>query len=109
MNLKQVRKELNVWGMFWAFKREGAGYSSNSVTGRLCETLRTGVFSIGTKYQVRDRADEIRVPEHIQVIDDCLHELTASELMYLKLKYINKKRINNLFIDRAEHKLASLL
>lgn len=109
MQLKQVKERLKDWGRFWRSKREGSGYGSNSVTGRLCETLRTGVFSQGTKYQVMHTADEIHVPDHIAEIDDCLKYLTPSELVYLKLFYINNKGNRTIFIDRAENKIAGLL
>jgi hypothetical protein len=109
MRLDQVRHRLKVWGSFWREKQQGAGFGSNSVTGRLCETLRTGIYSQGTKYQVRDSADEIYVPEHIAEVDDCLQALTASELKQLKKFYVKQKKERNLFLDRAENKLAGML
>lgn len=109
MTLKEIRKRLKQWGRYWAAQREGAGFASNSVTGRCCETMRTGIFSQGTKWQVKDRAEEIKVPEYIEEIDIAMNQLTQSELIYIKLKYVNNKAIRNLFVDRAEHKLAGLL
>lgn len=109
MRLDQVRERLKSWGGFWREQQQGAGFGSNSVTGRLCESLRTGVFSQGTKYQVMDRSDEIRVPEHIEEIDNCLSRLTASEVVYLKLKYINRKKVKRHILESAENKLAGML
>ncbi|WP_229814700.1 hypothetical protein [Shewanella hanedai] len=37
MNIKTLRKELKVWGMYWARQEQGQGYASRSACDRLKE------------------------------------------------------------------------
>lgn len=116
MNIDKLQNVLLAWGQYWYHQETGAGYGSNSVTGRLCETLRTGIYSSGTAHQVADRSESIIPPQHIQAIDDVLPLLTKAEIKHLNIKYKrdyknNKhreevKKISNIFIDRAENRLA---
>ena len=116
-SVQQVQRDLVTWGKFWHRKEQGAGYASKSVTGRLCETLETGIFSSGTAIQESDRADSIYVPPHIEHIDDSLKYLTLNERKWLRKKYVRQYndnfkvaiRYTNIFIDRAENRLCGLL
>lgn len=118
IKLKQVQKLLIDWGKYWSAKEFGAGFGSNSVTGRCMEIMKTGVQSSGTAHQVSDRADSIQPPPHIEEIEQVLTSLTTSERHWLRIKYIkhaNKLRdselmkYRNQIIDSAETKMCGLL
>lgn len=109
MTKKQLKHRLKLWGDFWARKRLGAGYASKSTTSRICETLQTQVYTVGTSYLVSDKSDNIHVPEHIQEIDSVLHELTIKERESLKKKYQQNKFVDSLHLTMAENKILGLI
>lgn len=117
--IEQIQFLLSDWGNFWSEKEKGAGFGSNSVTGRMCDALRTGVFASGTAHMVADRAESIHVPARFQDLDIAITQLSPSERKWILIKYkrpyTNKieraKRMTftNMFILRGEHKILGLL
>jgi len=109
MKIETVREHLRAWGKYWSKQREGQGYASVSITEQCCKILQTQVFSQGTSHLSSHLADSIHVPDWVQVIDEATNELTEAQKAYIKLKYINFKKVENIHIRNAEVKLASLL
>lgn len=112
-----MRNRLFDWGKWWfRYESEQLGYGRNSVTGRMCETLKTGVYSQGTGHLVASRADSIIVPDEIHEVDQALEILNKTQLHYIQILYKNsveKKEIMNydrdLITVTAESKLIGLL
>lgn len=107
--IKQVRKDLSVWGSFWARAEMGQGYASNSVTARICEMLRTQVLSSSDLHLFNDRAESIFVPLHIEETGNAIDKLSNKCRAAVKDKYIKKRQRNDLYIREAENALLGLL
>jgi hypothetical protein len=119
ITFESVQALLVDWGQFWDEKERGSGYGSNSITGKMCETLRTGIFSVGTAHMVSHTSDAINVPERLYLIDSAITRLTFNERKWLVAKYKKpfrgkeelKERVKftNMFIAKAEHRLLGIL
>tara|TARA_Y100000780_G_scaffold225263_1_gene237600 strand:- start:662 stop:1000 length:339 start_codon:yes stop_codon:yes gene_type:complete len=107
--IKQVRKDLEFWGLFWQEKQLGAGYASTSPTERACETLRTKIYTSSDLHLFSHSSDAIYVPQHIKTIDEAVHLLSIEFKKALKDKYIKCKERNDLYVLEAENKLIALL
>ena len=109
ITLKIVKQRLLHWGQFWANQEKGQGFASQSVTSRCCDILRTGIESSGTTHMFNQSADSIFVPYHHDEVGQCVAKLSINEQHWLKQKYIKKRKVDNLFIDRAEAALVGLM
>ena len=107
--IKQVRKELRVWGSFWARAEEGQGYARQSVTARICEMLRTQVVVSSDLHLFSHQADSLFVPLHIEEIGNVVDKLPHNFKLALKDKYIKNKVRNDYYLREAENLLISLL
>ncbi len=88
MNVKELRNQLERWGLYWSKQRSGSGYASTSMTGQACKILRTGVYSQGTN---RMTDLDFDIPDWVQEIDAVVSELSANQRSDLKYKYFNRK------------------
>ena len=111
MKISEVPNALKTWGAYWSRQRELKGFASVSITEQCCRILRTGIQSSGTAIHFSQMSDSVIPPDHIDEIDKALEtdKFNAAEHMYLKLKYINKKNIDNLHTRNAEMKLSGIL
>lgn len=107
--IKQVRKDLRVWGSFWARAEEGQGYARQSVTARICEMLRTQVLVSSDLHLFSHQADNLFVPEHIEEIGNVVDKLPHNFKLALKDKYIKNKVRNDYYLREAENLLISRL
>ena len=117
--INQIQVLLADWGNFWSDQEKGAGWGSNSVTGRMCDALRTGIFASGTAHMVADKSDSISVPARFQDLDVAITQLSPSERKWIVIKYkrpfktkverAKRMTFTNLFIARGEHKILGLL
>ena len=71
--------------------------------------MRTGVQISGTAIHFSEMSDSIIVPDDINEVDIAVDKLNAPQKMYLRLKYIGKKRIDNRHIYDAHMILAGLI
>ncbi|MAI64812.1 MAG: hypothetical protein CL600_08055 [Alteromonas sp.] len=107
--IKQVRKDLRVWGSFWARAEQGQGYARQSVTARICEMLRTQVFSSPDLHLYSNQVDSLFVPLHIEEIGRVIDKLPHNFKLALKDKYIKNKVRNDYYLREAENLLISRL
>jgi hypothetical protein len=107
--IKQVRKDLRIWGSFWARAEQGQGYARQSVTARICEMLRTQVVSSSDLHLYSNQADSLFVPLHIEEIGNVVDKLPHNFKLALKDKYIKNKVRNDYYLREAENLLISRL
>jgi hypothetical protein len=107
--IKQVRKDLEFWGLFWQEKQLGSGYASTSVTARICETLQTEVFISSDLHLFSHSADAMYVPPHIKIIDEAVSFLSKECRKAIMDKYIKCKNRTDYYLIEAENKLIGLL
>ena len=108
-NIKQVRKDLRVWGSFWANAEMGQGYARQSVTARICEIMRTQVQISSDLHLFSHQADNFYVPPHIDVIVNALDRLSLSCRTAVKDKYIKRKVRDDYYISEVENTLIEFL
>ena len=107
--IKQVRKDLRVWGSFWANAEMGQGYARQSVTARICEIMRTHVQISSDLHLFSHQADNLYVPPHIDEIGKAVDRLSLSCRSAVKDKYIKQKKRDDYFIREAENTLIAFL
>ncbi len=108
-NIKQVRKDLRVWGSFWANAEMGQGYARQSVTARICEIMRTQVQISFDLHLFSHQADNFYVPPHIDEIGRAIDRLSLSCRTAVKDKYIKRKVRDDYYIREAENALIAFL
>jgi hypothetical protein len=107
--IKQVRSDLRVWGIFWAKAEMGQGYSSQSVTARICEILRTEIQISSDLHLFSHQADSMYVPPHIEEIGESVAKLSSPCQCAIRDKYIKQKKRDDLYLREAENSLIVLL
>ena len=108
-NIRQVRRDLKVWGLFWSDAEMGQGYARQSVTARICETLRTEIQISSTLYLFSYHADSIYVPPYIQEIGNAVDKLASNCKAAIHDKYIKHKKRDDFYLREAENALIALL
>lgn len=107
--IKQVRKSLAMWGLFWARQEMGSGFGSKSTTARICETLQTEVYTSSSLYQFSHLSDNMHEPEHIKEIGDAIAKLSSKCRQAISNKYIKGDEINNYYTIEAENSLLGMI
>ena len=100
MNMKKLRKELKVWGRYWAQQEQGQGYASRSACDRLKEP-----FTPSSNGGSRDHMP----PEHINFYDVKVYKLTPDCRRALRAQYICNKQWQVLGFDSKKTFLFWLL
>ena len=91
--IKDVRFDLKQWGDFWARQENGQGYASKSNVQMLKKTLQLVNTIQETAYQTSHKADNIHVPEFIQILDKLILTLPTQCKIALRQRYTTKCRI----------------
>jgi len=107
--IQQVRKDLRCWGLFWSQKKLGSGYARTSVTAKICETLKTEVYTSSDLHLFNSSADSIYIPPHIERIGDAINKLSFGCRKAVNDKYINLNECSDFYIREAENSLIPLL
>lgn len=107
--IKQVRRDLDIWGYFWANAELGQGYAKQSVTARICEILRTEIQISSDLHLFSHQADSMFVPSHIDDIGKAVERLSQKCRAALADKYIKRKDRNDYYVREAENTLLTLL
>ena len=107
--IKQVRKDLRVWGSFWANAEMGQGYARQSVTARICEIMRTQVQISSDLHLFSHQADNFYVPPHIDEIGKAIDRLSLRCRTAVKDKYIKQRHRDEYYIREAENMLIAFL
>ncbi|AQS40209.1 hypothetical protein FM037_16550 [Shewanella psychropiezotolerans] len=79
MNIKTLRKELKVWGRYWAQQEQGQGYSSRSACDRLKEPFTPSSCG-GSREHIP--------PDHINLYDMKVYTLAIDCRRALRGQYI---------------------
>lgn len=108
-NIKQVRKDLQKWGNFWAAAKSGQGYPRQSVTARICEIMRTQVQISSDLHLFSHQADNFYVPPDVHEIGEAIDKLSLSCRTAVKDKYIKRKVRDDYYIREAENTLIAFL
>ncbi|MDP2715524.1 hypothetical protein [Rheinheimera sp.] len=95
MNIHDLRKELKMWGRFWAEKKALQGYASKSVTARCCEVLQTGIWASSDKHLFNHQADNIHVPWYIARIDRAITNLPVPQQSVINKRYVRQKLLSS--------------
>lgn len=108
-DINQVRASLKAWGLFWAEKEFGTGFGSTSSTAKICDMLKTQVYSSSDLHLFSHLSDSIFEPEHIENIGLAVDKLSLKCREALKLKYIKMKDLDNYHTREGENGLLGLL
>ena len=86
-NIKNLRRELKAWGLFWSSNEYGSGFSDKSNVLKVAEFCKRGgvVFS-------QSSAFEMHVPQDIEVMTYSIDKLSVHERLVLIGKYVKKKK-----------------
>ena len=107
--IKQVRKDLRMWGSFWAQAEMGQGYARQSVTARIMEIMRTQIQISSDLHLFSHQADNLYVPPHIDEVGKAIDRLSHNCRSALADKYIKRKTRDDYFIREAENTLIAFL
>lgn len=107
--IKQVRKDLKMWGDYWRNHEPTQGYARRSATDKLCEVLRTKVNISSDLHLFSHHADAIYVPPHIEKIDKAIEQLSIECRKAIKDRYQNLISRNDYYVVEAENSLLGLM
>ena len=115
--IKHVEFSLYVWGKFWASKEQGQGFASISITARICDMLRTEIWSSSDLHLFSHLSDNVFEPEHIELTTNAISKLSNNCKLaiyskykhLLKMEEIPKELKTNFWVDKAENELISLI
>lgn len=108
-NIKEVRKELKIWGKFWRAKQVNQGQAT-LITEKVCEIMRKGAFVTGTPAGAFGASDSIRVPERIEEVGKAVDRLGQNCRIAIVKKYIKGDRqVSGYYIDEGERALSGML
>ena len=107
--IKDARKDLGMWGRFWANQEVGRGYASVSVTERLRQMLDLGLWASSDLHLYSDTADAVYVPSHIEVVDKAISKLPGTQQRELAQKYIKGKTLDNYHTREGENTLITAI
>lgn len=107
-NIKQLRKELRAWGRFWRAKQLNE-CQSVSITEKVCDMLRKGVFSNSVPGGAFGHSESIYVPTDYQELDYAIEKLSVQCRIAIVQKHIKDQNIYGYWIDQAESRLLGAL
>jgi len=108
-NIKQVRKSLQGWGLFWARQEMGSGYASKSSTAKICEMLRTEIFVSSDLHLFSHLSENMHEPEHIKEISNAIAKLSRRCRLAVSQKYIKGRKEDDYYTREAENILMGLM
>jgi len=94
--IQQVEFNLYVWGKFWAQKELGAGYASISITARICDMLRTQIWSSSDLHLFSHLSDNVFEPEHIELTTIAINKLSTNCKKAVSAKYKHMHQMHEL-------------
>ena len=115
--IKHVEFSLYVWGKFWASKEQGQGFASISITARICDMLRTEIWSSSDLHLFSHLSDNVFEPEHIEITTNAISKLSnncklaiyAKYKHLLPMKEVPKESLDNYWIKEAENALIGMI
>lgn len=107
--IKDVRKDLGMWGRFWSNQEVGRGYASISVTERLRQMLDLGIWSSSDLHLYSNTADALYIPGHIETVDKAVGKLPKAQQRELAQKYIKGKDVDNYHTREGENTLITAI
>lgn len=112
MNIKDVRRLLKDWGKYWATQEWPLGFSRTSITAKVIEQAKTGIFASTNKNGARYDSASIRPPAWVNQIDQIAETLPQVQRRALNRRYIKNVTLNNtekLALINAELELLAAL
>lgn len=112
MTLPELRRLMKSWGRWWEVRETIQGYASTSVTARIIDIERTGIWASSDKHLFSHGSDNIRPPQWVADIDQKLSNLKPAYIAIINRRYVkNRLLIGNQrrILLMAERDLQSLL
>ncbi|WP_100913555.1 hypothetical protein [Pseudoalteromonas spongiae] len=91
MDIKKLRKELKVWGVFWRNHESVGGYASKSNVDRIREVCELGGWC-SSDLHLFDSASSIHAPEHIQITTALIDRLKTPYKIAIMAWYTKRLR-----------------
>lgn len=95
MTIKDVRRLLKDWGKYWAAMERPVGFHGTSITAKVIEQARTGIFASTDKNATRFDSASIRPPAWVDQIDQIVETLPQAQRRALNRRYIKNVMLNN--------------
>lgn len=102
--IKQLRKELKAWGLFWRGKQLNIKQNVSSIE-KVSEILKKGTVIDGVSASAFNTSDSINVPDKYQELDRSIESLSIDCRLALVNKYIKGHDVTGYWIDKAELQL----
>lgn len=112
MNIKDVRRLLKDWGKYWAAMERPVGFHGTSITAKVIEQAKTGIFASTDKNATRYDSASIRPPAWVDQIDQITETLPQAQRRALNMRYIKNATLTNtekLALINAELELVASL
>lgn len=93
MNLKEIRRELNKWGRFWAHQERPVGFNRTSMCSAMIETVKTGIFNQRGCDRQFGSSERISVPGWIEKLDNLVEKLPVQQKRVITLRYIKNAQL----------------
>jgi ribosomal protein S3AE len=97
--IDQIRRNLYAWGWYQARQEMGTGFASKSVTYKICEMLKTQIWSSSDLHLFSHLSDSMIEPDHIEQITNAVAKLPKLQRIEIRKKYISKQKDNGKEID----------
>ncbi|MBU1555541.1 MAG: hypothetical protein KJ998_12140 [Gammaproteobacteria bacterium] len=112
MNIKDVRRLLKDWGKYWAAMERPVGFHGTSITAKVIEQAKTGIFASTDKNATRYNSASIRPPAWAGQIVQITEALPQAQRRALNMRYIKNTTLTNtekLALINAELELVASL
>lgn len=85
MNRETLEQMLCDWARFYLSEFDDIAWQKISISGRMIEAAKLGIFSTGTN----KRCLEFFIPQNVEDIQKALIEIPASERQVIKSEYVD--------------------
>ena len=93
MTLPEMRRLLKSWGRWWEARETIQGYASTSVTARIIDIERTGIWASSDKHLFSHGSDSIQPPQWVADIDHKVSFLKPSYIAIINRRYVKNRRM----------------